>query len=132
MSIDIAVRQKGLFKKAMPLKVILGDELAYGAFEGVSLTPGKLDEDEFVAYHPQHIARGFSVGWSVNKSDTNKQLECNDYAVRLVSITKDAVLGELPYNELLNRLDKEKFARFDAGNIIIQPLTLADMEALLA
>ncbi len=65
MSIDISIKQKGLFKKTMPLEVILGQELRYGCYEDVlRLEQDKLGENEFIAYHPKHIARGFSVAWT--------------------------------------------------------------------
>ena len=57
MSIDVILTQKGLFKKPMPLEVILGKELAYGKMEGFRLIRGQLGETEFLAYHPEHIAR---------------------------------------------------------------------------
>ncbi len=65
MSIDISIKQKGLLKKTMPLEVILGQELRYGCYEDVlRLEQDKLGENEFIAYHPKHIARGFSVAWT--------------------------------------------------------------------
>ncbi len=70
MSIDISIVQKGLFKKTMPLEVILGKELHYGCYEGIlCLETGKLGEKEFIAYHPEHIARGFSVVWNPQEKE---------------------------------------------------------------
>ena len=69
MSIDVILTQKGLFKKPMPLEVILGKELAYGKMEGFRLIRGQLGETEFLAYHPEHIARGFSVIWSPEEKE---------------------------------------------------------------
>lgn len=68
MSIDITLKRKGLFQKELPLAVILGDELQYGAFDGLRLTPGEKDETEFIAYSPQWIGRGFSVEWAEGES----------------------------------------------------------------
>ena len=65
MSIDVVIKQKGLFRKDMPLEIILGKDLHYGSFsDGLRLEPDKLGETEFTAYHPQHIGRGFSVIWN--------------------------------------------------------------------
>ena len=67
MSIDIVIRQKGLFKKTLPLSVILGDSLACGVYEaGFRLNPGewRSEDGEILVYHPHHIGRGFSVIWT--------------------------------------------------------------------
>lgn len=70
MSIDISIVQKGLFKKTMPLAVILGKELRYGCYEDVlCLETGKLGDTEFIAFHPEHIARGFSVIWNPREKE---------------------------------------------------------------
>lgn len=61
MSIDVVVKQKGLFKSRIPLSVILGDSLAFGSFDGVQLDTGKVHGDTVICYDPAHIARGFSV-----------------------------------------------------------------------
>lgn len=37
MSIDVTIRQKGFFKKELPLKVILGNNLSCGTFDGLRL-----------------------------------------------------------------------------------------------
>lgn len=66
MSIDIVIRQKGLFKKALPLSVILGDHLVGGIYdqyfrlEEGHVAPG----GEMAVYDPAHKARGFTVSWS--------------------------------------------------------------------
>lgn len=67
MSIDIVIRQKGLFKKTLPLSVILGDNLACGVYEaGYRLDPGewKSEDGEIMVYDPHHKGRGFSVIWT--------------------------------------------------------------------
>ena len=61
MSLDVCITQKGLFKKGIPLEVILGNELSYGNFDGLCLECGQLGETEFLAYHPAHIGRGLDV-----------------------------------------------------------------------
>jgi len=63
MSIDITLRQTAAKKKALPLEVILGEELIYGAFDGLRTNPGQMGERDFIAWNPDHIGRGFSVEW---------------------------------------------------------------------
>ncbi len=63
MGIDITIRQKAAKKKALPLEVILGENLVYGAFDGLRTNPGEMGAREFVAWNPDHIGRGFSVEW---------------------------------------------------------------------
>lgn len=66
MSIDVIIRQKGFFKKALPLSVILGDHLVGGTYdqhfrlEEGHVAPG----GEMAVYDPAHKARGFTVSWS--------------------------------------------------------------------
>ncbi|MBP3667201.1 MAG: DUF4299 family protein [Clostridia bacterium] len=65
MSIDIVIRQKGFFKKTMPLSVILGDELECGVYEqGFRLDRGNWAGGEIAVFHPAHKGRGFTVTWS--------------------------------------------------------------------
>ncbi len=65
MSIDIVIRQKGIFKKTIPLSVILGDELKCGVYEqGIRLDPGNHTGGEIAVFHPAHKGRGFTVTWS--------------------------------------------------------------------
>lgn len=61
MSIDVTIRQKGFWKKELPFKVILGNNLSYGTYDGLRLEIGVLKGDEFVAYNRNQIGRGFSV-----------------------------------------------------------------------
>lgn len=66
MSIDIVIRQKGLFKKALPLSVILGDHLVGGSYDQFyCLQEGHVSPGgEMMVYDPAHKARGFTVSWS--------------------------------------------------------------------
>lgn len=64
MSFWITIKQKGFSKKMLPLEVILGEKLKYGAFSGDCLQKDVLGESEFIAYDPEHIGRGFSVAWT--------------------------------------------------------------------
>lgn len=77
MSIEVSFRQKGMFKKSLPLDVIIGKNLKYGNYDGWRIEPDVLGETEFVAYHPAHIGRGFSVIW--------KQGEKNKVELRLLT-----------------------------------------------
>lgn len=63
MGIDITIRQTAAKKKALPLEVILGETLVYGAFDGLRTNPGELGARDFIAWNPDHIGRGFSVEW---------------------------------------------------------------------
>jgi hypothetical protein len=66
MSIDIVIRQKGLFKKTLPLSVILGDHLVGGTYDQYfRLAEGHVPSGgEMAVYDPAHKARGFTVSWS--------------------------------------------------------------------
>lgn len=80
MSVDLLITQRSFIKKALPLEVILGDELRYGAMEtGCRLNMDVLGDGEFVAYLPQHIGRGISVEW--------KKGEKQQVALRMLSPT---------------------------------------------
>lgn len=46
MSVEITIKQKGFFKKSLPLEVILGNNLKYGAYDGL-----RLARDETVNYY---------------------------------------------------------------------------------
>lgn len=68
MSIDIEITQKGLFRKALDYRTIIGN-LGYGIYEN-----NRLDEDkiggEFIVYDKNHIGRGISV--ICGKDEKNK------------------------------------------------------------
>lgn len=288
MSIDVIIKQKGIFKKDLPIKVILGNNLSYGTFDGLRLKRGVIDGDEFIVYNSACISRGVSViykksdpnkiilrllnptsneelrdfyqcigrisdywkcelevdgekktpsdfqrgfeeicefnarilhEWSENicsgksgnftlfsafwplaigkteaelfmekgvdtfrdwmhkkqsidayyakpqffASDdsvsgkyvitedtlsifplkghvpfgvvdtrTNKQLVCEDYKMCFCSITKNAIIGEMPYEQFFKCIDDKKIDRYDAEHVIIYPISLAEMEQILA
>lgn len=68
MSVNLTIRQKGLNKKVLPLSVILGDKLRYGRYTGGwKLEEGKLADNEFIAFLPDAVARGFSVTWNAQE-----------------------------------------------------------------
>ena len=65
MAIDVRIMQTRKNKEPMPLRVILGNDLFYGAYDDHwRLKPGEMDEDEFLAYIPLQIGRGITVEWS--------------------------------------------------------------------
>ena len=80
MSIDVSIKQKGFFKKTIPFNVILGNQLAYGATDGLRLIPNQMDE-EVILYDPQSIGRGFGIKWNEN--------EKNEITLRLLNPTTE-------------------------------------------
>ena len=70
MSIDVMIRQKGLFKQALPLRVILGNNLRISV----------LKSDEIIVYNSNHIGRGFSVTY-------HQQQKQKETALRLLTPT---------------------------------------------
>lgn len=80
MSIDVSIKQKGFFKKTIPFNVILGNQLAYGATDGLRLIPNKMDE-EVILYDPRSIGRGFGLKWNEN--------EKNELTLRLLNPTTE-------------------------------------------
>ena len=64
MSIDIVIRQKGLFKKTLPLSVILGESLSCGVYDdSYRLDTASQKGGELAVFDPVHKARGFTVTW---------------------------------------------------------------------
>lgn len=86
MSVDISIKQKGFFKKELPLNVILGHHLKYGVLDGLRLEVGVLDENDFIVYNPQHIGRGISV--CIDRSKTK------NVSLRLLSPTSNEELHD--------------------------------------
>lgn len=74
MSIDVCIKQKGLFKKTIPLDVIVGDELAFGINDGMRMV-GDDQEGKMIFYNPNSIGRGFHISWDEDeKSELNLRL----------------------------------------------------------
>ena len=95
MSIDITIRQVGLEQKTLPLKLILGADFLYGAYdEGWRLHCGAKEEEGFLAYMPMQIARGITVDW--NEAETEK--------IRLRVLTPTAPLELRAFYELVHRI----------------------------
>ena len=70
MGVDVTITQKGLFKKNLPLEILLGGKLKYGRFDGLRLIEGELGEEGFVAYLPDRLARGIGIDWNAQKKDS--------------------------------------------------------------
>ncbi|MBQ3094316.1 MAG: DUF4299 family protein, partial [Clostridia bacterium] len=87
MAIEVVIKQKLFGSKTMPLEVILGERLCYGNFVNDRLRVDELGEEEFVAFNPESIGRGFSVIWNPNEKKTitlrlpipSTTLELNDF-----------------------------------------------------
>ena len=74
MSIDVCIKQKGLFKKTIPLDVIVGDELAFGINDGMRMV-GDDQEGNMIFYNPNSIGRGFHISWDEDeKNELNLRL----------------------------------------------------------
>ena len=70
MSLDIKIVQTSLEKKPLPLKVILGADFLYGAYdEGWRLHTGLKNDNNLVCYMPTQIARGIAVNWGEDEVD---------------------------------------------------------------
>lgn len=70
MSLEIKIVQTSLEKKPLPLKVILGADFLYGAYdEGWRLHTGVKNEKDLVCYMPMQLARGIAVKWSEDEVD---------------------------------------------------------------
>lgn len=69
MSVDVTIRQKGLFKRKLTIQDILMEKFAYGRYDqNYVLIPDERIENEFTIYHPDHIARGISVIWNEDET----------------------------------------------------------------
>jgi len=66
--------------------------------------------------------------WLIDRS-TGKQIEIDNWEIMLFSTTKDEVLGEMPYADFIARLKNAQY--YDPKNVLIQGVTLAEMEELL-
>ena len=74
MSIDVCIKQKGLFKKTIPLDVIVGDELAFGINDGMRMV-GDDQKGNMIFYNPNSIGRGFHISWDEDeKNELNLRL----------------------------------------------------------
>lgn len=46
-------------------------------------------------------------------------------------MTLQDVIGEMDYNTFLEKLDKNKYSRYDANHLLIEDLTLEEMKEML-
>ncbi len=71
MSLDIRIVQTALEKEPMPLKVILGADFLYGAYdEAWRLHTGIKNDNRLVCYMPMQLGRGIAVNWSEDELDS--------------------------------------------------------------
>ncbi len=68
MSVNVEIIQRGLFKKALDYRTIIGN-LGYGVYENNRLDENKISS-EFIVYDKNHIGRGISV--ICGKDEKNK------------------------------------------------------------
>ena len=70
MSIEVKIVQTAVEKKPLPLKVILGADFLYGAYdEEWRLHSGKMADNQIICYMPMQLARGIAVNWSEDEVD---------------------------------------------------------------
>jgi len=71
MSIDVSIKQKGFFKKVMPLNIILDNNLNFGTYgdDGIRFIEDEMEADYFIAYNSNYKGRGFVVNWNKNEKD---------------------------------------------------------------
>ena len=99
MSIDVCIKQKGLFKKTIPLDVIIGDEFAFGINDGMRMV-GDDQEGNMIFYNPNSIGRGFHISWDEDeKNELIAKLRCrnidiniNDYQIYDILSNIDGVI----------------------------------------
>ena len=91
MSIDVCIKQKGLFKKTIPLDVIVGDELAFGINDGMRMV-GDDQEGNMIFYNPNSIGRGFHISWDEDVEETVKEL--NALGIETEPIRFDTFTGK--------------------------------------
>ena len=60
MAINVTIKQNAFAELFLPLKVILGDKLSFGIYEGEKIIDGLLGNNKILAFNPRHVGRGFS------------------------------------------------------------------------
>ena len=94
MSIDVCIKQKGLFKKTIPLDVIVGDELAFGINDGMRMV-GDDQEGNMIFYNPNSIGRGFHISWDEEEKNELKEYLKDIDPLKLTPIEALIKLNEL-------------------------------------
>ncbi|MEG0275979.1 MAG: DUF4299 family protein [Coprobacillus sp.] len=120
MSLDIKIKQKGLFKKKLTLSDILMNQFQYGRYDNnYVLIPNEKLDSELTLFHPEHIARGISVIWNENETKeiglnmlyptTNKEIDDLYQLVRYYcQCYKTDVFEQDGVQLHLSDIDKEK------------------------
>ena len=71
------------------------------------------------------------VPFGICDPETDKALEVDVWKVFLYSGSLNTQIGELSYDELIERLPESKVSPFDSENILIEGLNLSEMKGLL-
>ncbi|MFV0396254.1 MAG: DUF4299 family protein [Coprobacillaceae bacterium] len=70
MSVDVTIKQKGMFKKALSMQDFLGNTFKYGVLRANIIDFDKRDEEGFILYNPNAIARGIYVTYAEGNKST--------------------------------------------------------------
>lgn len=73
-----------------------------------------------------------SVPFEYADPATGLPLSCDRFELLLYSTTRTAGIGTIPYDRFFALLDPAKVSYYDADAVLIKPLTLSEMEDLLA
>ncbi len=60
MAINVTIKQNAFDESFLPVKVILGDKLSFGIYEGEKIVDGLLGNNKVLVFNPRHVGRGFS------------------------------------------------------------------------
>lgn len=72
-----------------------------------------------------------TVPFGMKDPETNKGLKADLWKVFLYSGSMNAQVGEIAYDEMIERLPKEKVSEFDEEKILIENLTLDELKGML-
>ena len=72
-----------------------------------------------------------SVPFGLVDLDTGKQVVCDNYQVVFFSSTKKELIGSIDFNAFIRRLPSGKVNRYDAARILIEPLSLGELQEML-
>ena len=67
--------------------------------------------------------------WWMTDAQTGEALKVDRWSISLYSATKEAVIGNMSYEEFLERVPHTEY--YDAGQLLINEISLTEMEALL-
>lgn len=71
-----------------------------------------------------------SVPFGITDPETGRALECSNYEVCFYSLTKETMLGSVPYDDFI-ALILSRAKRFDADHLLFDGLSLTEMEQVL-